>query len=141
MKKLKRKVVSAAVVGAIGMGAAAGSVLAASYFSGPQATTSCPSGYACVEGNVRTQGYNYGKTEFGWYPISFDHGESNPTRRVRNRNSSTSRPVVIWTATSGGSGYYCRRLEYDNRTWVGSDGFSNATYMNVTTGGYSCPVL
>lgn len=109
---------------------------AAGYFNGPQVTTSCPSGNACVEGNVRTQGYNYGTTETGYYPISFAYQETNPTRRVRNRNSSTSRPVVIWRANAGG-GYTCKKLNYDNRTWVNSS-LTNATYMNVETAGYTC---
>ena len=122
MKGIKRTLASAAVTGALVVGAGADPALAAGYFNGPQATTSCPSGYGCVEGNVRTQGYNYGTTEYGWYAISFAYSESTPTIRVRNRNASTLRPVVIWRANSG---------------WVNS-GLNNATYMNVETGGYSC---
>ena len=136
MKRTMRTLVSGVVAGAIVLGAGADIALAAGYFNGPQATTSCPSGYGCVEGNVRTQGYNYGTTETGWYAISFAEHEPTPTIRVRNRNASTLRPVVIWRANSGG-GYTCKQLSYDNRGWVNS-GLNNATYMNVATTGYSC---
>ena len=136
MRGIKRTLASAAIAGALVVGAVAGSALAAGYFNGPQATTSCPSGYGCVEGNVLTQGYNYGTTETGWYAISFANSESTPTIRVRNRNATTLRPVVIWRGNSGG-GYTCKQLAYDIRGWVNS-GLNNATYMNVATTGYSC---
>jgi hypothetical protein len=136
MRGIKQMLASAAVAGALVVGSGVAPVAAAGYFNGPQATTSCPSGYGCVEGNVRTQGYNYGTTETGWYAISFSYSESTPTIRVRNRNATTARPVVVWRANSGG-GYTCKQLPYDNRGWVNS-GLNNATYMNVATAGYSC---
>ena len=80
----------ALVAGALVVGASADPARADGYFNGPQATTSCSSGHACVEGNVRTQGYTYRTTETGWYAISFTNSESTPTIRVRNASTLRS---------------------------------------------------
>lgn len=116
--------VALAVLSLLGEGA----ISAASYFSGDYDSTSCPSGYGCVQGRKWTQGYNYGKDENHWSAVTRGNGETTPTYEMRNRNKSSKRNVVIrvWRNDR----WQCAVLEFDDRTWVVAPGWAHgATEM------------